>query len=49
MINISRDTILINEVPFAIFVKIENRILVGDKLLHIKDIKTNKIGIYVEK
>ena len=36
-----------NKKPVAIFVKGENRIYTGDKILFIKDIKTNRTGEYI--
>ena len=46
---IQGDTIFKNNVPIALFDKIENRSLIGDKLLYIKDLKDNEIGVYISK
>lgn len=47
--NIQNDTIYKNEKPVALLIKIENRFFTGDKFLHIKDVTTNKKGIYIGK
>ncbi|WP_312923277.1 hypothetical protein [Empedobacter brevis] len=44
-----KDTIYQNDIPKAILVNIETRILSGDKRLHIKDPVTSNTGIYVSK
>lgn len=49
LITIINDTIYDNIKPVAIFVKVENRIYTGDKILFIKDIKTNRTGEYIAK
>jgi hypothetical protein len=46
---VENDTVFQNEMPVAKFIKIESRVLAGDRLLHIKDLATGKAGIYVEK
>jgi hypothetical protein len=46
---IQNDTIYKNEKPVAILIKIENRFFTGDKFLHIKDLTTDRKGIYIGK
>ncbi len=46
---IQNDTLYRNNVPVALVIKIENRILSRDKVLHIQDLLGNEKGFYVEK
>lgn len=46
---IQNDTLYKNEIPVALVIKIENRILSRDKVLHIQDLLGNEKGFYVEK
>lgn len=46
---INNDTIYINETPVALLLKIENRWLIGDKVLHIQQLNGNEKGRYIEK
>lgn len=43
------DTIYRNGVPLARVLEIENRILSGDKVLHIQSLISDETGIYVSK
>ena len=46
---ISNDTIYENKVPVFKIIEFENRFLIGDKVLRLKEINTNNIGRYVSK
>lgn len=48
-IKIQNDTIYKVEAPIALIIKIKDRTILGNKLLHIQDIASNKEGVYVEK
>ena len=49
LIKNQNDTIYYSQIPVALILKIENRFFTGDKLLHFKDIATDKKGIYISK
>ncbi|MBA5793200.1 hypothetical protein H1R17_08475 [Flavobacterium sp. xlx-214] len=46
---LQNDTIYQNQKPVALLIKIEQRYLIGDIVLHIKDLQSNNIGRYIEK
>jgi len=44
-----KDTIYQNQKPVALLIKIEQRYLIGDKVLYIKDLQSSNTGRYIEK
>lgn len=47
--NIKNDTLFRDQIPIAVILKLENRFWSSDRILTIKNIKTQEIGTYYEK
>lgn len=49
ILEVKNDTLFRNHFPIARFLKLENRILSGDKVLYIQSLTSDEVGVYVSK